>query len=172
MGHARRRRGRSSPKRETQWFGLQFEEVILAADPGFNAFIILVDDSLPSGRGTVVATKGKVTLQASEVDADLTSSIVMAKVMALATNDAGAIVQDVFPFDNDVDDMGVRQLWTGSWVLPLALAANNAPTIEIEIDIKVKVKIDRKMVLALIMGCDIVNHINATGYIRSLVVLP
>ncbi len=173
MGHARRRpRGRSRPRVKTQWFGLQFEEVALAADPGFNAFVILVDDSLPSGRGTVIRTVGKITLNHSGVDADLTSAIVMAKVMAPQTNDAGAIVEDVFPFDNDIDDMGVRQLWTGSWTMPIALAANNAPTIDIDIDIKVKVTIRRKQLLALIIGSDIVDHVVCTGYIRALVALP
>ncbi len=170
-GGPRRARG-SSRRVKTQWFGLQFEEVALAADPGFNAFVILTDDSVPGRRGTVLRTIGKITLSHSDTDRALSSAIVMAKVMPLVTNDAGAIVQDVFPFDNDQDDMGVRQMWTGSWTLPLALAANNDPSIDIEIDIKVKASIKTKWLLALILGADVVDHVLATGYIRTLVALP
>ncbi len=172
MGHARRRRGARKPKVKTQWFGLQFEEVALAGDPGFNAFVILTDDSVPGRRGTVIRTVGMITLNHTGTSATATSAIVMAKVMPLVTNDAGAIVQDVFPFDNDVDDMGVRQMYTGSWTMPIALATQNAPTVDIEIDIKVKASIKTKWLLALILGADIVDHVVATGYIRSLVALP
>ncbi len=174
MGRSRKGyRGASRPRRvKTQWFGIQFEEVALAADPGFNAFVILTDDSVPGRRGTVIRTVGKITLSKSDVDKAVSSTIVMAKVMPLVTNDAGAVVQDVFPFDNDVDDMGVRQMWTGSWTLPIANAAANDPTVDIEIDIKVKASIKTKWLLALIMGADVVDQVLATGYIRTLVALP
>lgn len=171
MGRAKRRRS-GERKKVVRWFGVQFEEVILAANPGFNAFVILRDDFLPGNVGTVVATKGKITLVNSGIASTSGSSVVMAKYMALKTNDIDTIVQNVFPFDNDQDDMGVRQLWTGSWTLPIAVAGQLQPSLEVDIDIKVKVKISSKELLALIIGTDFANSSLVSGYIRSLVALP
>ncbi len=170
MAGKRRGRGRQAPRRGYYWDGLQFPITnISSAGTIFELVGPTAQEFMP---GTIVRSRGHLTLKNAGTDATNGGVEAALKMMYLEVNDAGTVTGDHQAIDTNEEDIARRQLWTYHTVMAQREGATVQPdTVRLEVDVRVKIKLEAsgKMILALLADAAAGNRAQLSGYLRTLI---
>ena len=162
-------RGRQAPRRGYYWDGLQFANTDIGTTTVvFELIGPTAQEFMP---GTLVRTRGHLTVINGGSDSTNGPTTVAMKLMYLEVNDAGTITGDHAAIDTHEEDIAMRQLWTHHHRLGQSVAAGPEEGLSIEVDVRAKVKLvaSGKWILALLAQANNANRSQLSGYLRSLI---
>ncbi len=152
------------------WAGIQIGTTTDVPTGGVAAVLVPTTFTDEHGGVLVERVRGVVHIFNDDTDSANGAVNIATKVIAVHTNDAGAISDDVQAFDSDAEDIAQRILSQNMHRLGAAAAADFMQTeVVIDIDIKVRIRLEpTKNELVLLLDASVANRARFLCNVRAL----